>query len=348
MCELQFIKRYNSNLKEKDIIEFIKMLQFGSLANDDAFGLFNSKFLFKNKGTPTFRKVNLNILKEDSFIIGHNRLKTTGSNDLNYNNHPFTKESFIIAHNGIIHNYEELKEKYNLKHKIETDSFIILYLINHFFRRSNKATREKKIISAIAKTCNRLDGSISVFLLDNLTKNIYYFKNDDTYFNFYEINKEVLIGTTSSQKIPFIYLDGNFRKLKRVKKEIENNKIYLINNEHILKAVGNFRTKESYSNIHYTDNRIFNQIEEGEFYNKPDDRESYVREIDAVFYDFLGYIPNYRFNLKNKTLILYDDYSLKEINQAFGKIINVDMENKEVYINYDDLFNCAYTTEIIK
>ena len=67
-------------------------------------------------------------------VIGHTRFTTQGSEKWNCNNHPFEghcgKESFALAHNGVLYNDKELRRKQHLPTTpIETDSYVAVQLL---------------------------------------------------------------------------------------------------------------------------------------------------------------------------------------------------------------------------
>ena len=67
-------------------------------------------------------------------VTGHTRHATQGDKKKNFNNHPFGGSCgslrFALAHNGILTNDTQLKEKYHLpKTKIATDSFVAVQLL---------------------------------------------------------------------------------------------------------------------------------------------------------------------------------------------------------------------------
>ncbi|MBQ5990406.1 MAG: class II glutamine amidotransferase [Oscillospiraceae bacterium] len=66
-------------------------------------------------------------------VMGHTRMATQGDKDKNYNNHPFIARAgkkFAFAHNGVLYNDNELREKYSLPEtRIETDSYVAVQLI---------------------------------------------------------------------------------------------------------------------------------------------------------------------------------------------------------------------------
>jgi len=319
MCELQFIKRINGNLTNKDVGELIKMLQFGSLRNPDAFGIYNNKVFFKNAGIVDLQNFDVGVFQKSNFAIGHNRYKTTGLAEDNNNNHPFVLNDFVLSHNGIIYNDDQLKTNFNIKSDTDTDSYVILWLIDHYFNKSQKQYRRDKIIEAIKKANKKIEGTLSVFLLDALTKDIYYFKNDCTSFYFMEFNKSVLIGSTNKTKFKYLYLNSGFLKKFRTEREpisIKDDTIYLINDEVILRELGTFKNKEESNKKFYgygggtfdkstlekwtgwDDNPQYREIK----------KEDLTAQIDQTLFDYMGYIPEYRFNSGKDGIIVEKGY----------------------------------------
>ena len=79
-------------------------------------------------------KVKLFFPKDTRAVIGHTRFTTQGSEKRNCNNHPFEghcgKESFALAHNGVLYNDRELRREQHLPPTlIETDSYIAVQLL---------------------------------------------------------------------------------------------------------------------------------------------------------------------------------------------------------------------------
>ena len=106
-------------------------------------------------------------------LIGHTRHSTQGSEKQNRNNHPFLGFSkntrFALAHNGVLINDAELKEKYRLpKSKIETDSYVAVQLLEHQNRLDETS------IKFMAEAVN---GSFSFSILDH-RDNLYLVKGD--------------------------------------------------------------------------------------------------------------------------------------------------------------------------
>ncbi len=93
-----------------------------------------------------------------STAIGHTRWATHGKPS-DENAHPHIFGKFAIVHNGIIENYAHLKEKYfgGVQFNSETDSEVIVRLLNHFYKGD--------ILSALKKTVSLLAGSYALAVM---------------------------------------------------------------------------------------------------------------------------------------------------------------------------------------
>lgn len=106
-------------------------------------------------------------------MIGHTRHSTQGSEKKNYNNHPFwgkcKNARFALAHNGVLYNDKELRDKYSLpKTKIETDSYIAVQLIE---------SKKHLGFDSIRYMAEKTEGSFSYSILDD-QNNIWLVKGD--------------------------------------------------------------------------------------------------------------------------------------------------------------------------
>jgi len=170
----------------------------------------------------------------------------------NIQNHPFSLGNFVMVHNGVIINNGGLRNKFNFHPDIHTDSYIILLLINKFFKESKLGNRKEKMVGAIQRTTKLINGSYSVLVYDKITKDIYYFKNSSTSFVFKIINKKLLIGTTNKKNFKYVFnlkVKNGFlhwiKKRKNFGNELfipKSDTIYLIGNEEkeVIKKIGTF------------------------------------------------------------------------------------------------------------
>lgn len=106
-------------------------------------------------------------------VMGHTRMTTQGDGTFNPNNHPFPGVSgqtrFALAHNGVLHNDDELKERYHLpKTNIRTDSYVAVQLLEQDGRLDAET---------IGNAASLLEGTFSLSVLDQFN-NLYLIKGN--------------------------------------------------------------------------------------------------------------------------------------------------------------------------
>ena len=137
MCCLYGMIDYGNTFSGKDKHHVLKVLS--SACEDrgtDATGYahFNGNTLAIQKAPKPAHKTKFHIPDGTTFIMGHTRLTTQGSEKQNYNNHPFEGraggEVFSLAHNGVLSNDVLLRREHKLPPtKIETDSYVAVQLL---------------------------------------------------------------------------------------------------------------------------------------------------------------------------------------------------------------------------
>src|SRR3984957_4551696 len=100
--------------------------------------------------------------------IGHTRWATHG-NPTERNAHPHATDHVAVVHNGIIENYQELKEelqKSQCRFETDTDTEVIAHLVTHYIRQGMKPAQ------AVDAALARLKGAFSIAMIfsgeDNL------------------------------------------------------------------------------------------------------------------------------------------------------------------------------------
>ncbi|MFZ7647856.1 glutamine--fructose-6-phosphate transaminase (isomerizing) [Staphylococcus saprophyticus] len=132
--------------------------------------------VFKAKGRiAELRKVADSEATDGNVGIGHTRWATHGvPNYENSHPHQSTTERFTLVHNGVIENYEELRNEYlsDVSFISETDTEVIVQLVEYF---SNSGLDTEAVFT---KVVSLLDGSYALGLIDNEDKDtIYVAKN---------------------------------------------------------------------------------------------------------------------------------------------------------------------------
>lgn len=107
-------------------------------------------------------------------VMGHTRMTTQGSEQRNYNNHPFfgtaTNGPFALAHNGVIRNDIRLRRQLELPTpKIETDSYIGVQLLERAHTLNFESLR---------KMAEQLEGSFTFTVLSG-ADDLYIVKGDN-------------------------------------------------------------------------------------------------------------------------------------------------------------------------
>tara|TARA_Y100000992_G_scaffold226348_2_gene157947 strand:- start:4560 stop:6470 length:1911 start_codon:yes stop_codon:yes gene_type:complete len=182
MCGIIFILSKKNN----NVIDYIfKSLELLQNRGYDSMGICYSNinsYKYEIVKEISFKENDcLNLLKKkfinkdifSKFGIGHTRWATHGSKDI-INAHPHISEkgNIILVHNGIINNYDILKNKLK-KNGInfygDTDSEVICNLIEYYIIYMNN-----DVETAIKNTINELDGTWALIIL--------YTKELDTYY----------------------------------------------------------------------------------------------------------------------------------------------------------------------
>ena len=141
----------------------------------DSAGIFvadqNDDFLVKSQGRIKELADKIGKDVHGTIGIGHTRWATHGEPS-EENAHPHTSQSkrFVLVHNGVIENYDELKEKY-LTDDIfygETDTEIAVHLVE-YFSEQGLSTKE-----AFRNALKEIHGSYAFGLIDKKDRETIY------------------------------------------------------------------------------------------------------------------------------------------------------------------------------
>ena len=197
MCAVFGFLNYGKKVNHKVLVRLINELaKSAEIRGTDATGISyvnDGKMVTFKKAKPA-HKVKLYFPKDTKAVIGHTRMTTQGSESRNYNNHPFegkcNKETFALAHNGMLYNDKELRKTRNISEtKIETDSYIAVQLLE----------QEKNLNAENVRRMSELVKGSFVFTILRNDNTLFFVKGSNplTIYHFSEFGLYVYASTKS-------------------------------------------------------------------------------------------------------------------------------------------------------
>lgn len=153
-------------------------------------------------GVTSYGNLNNLEISEGSFGLGHNLLSIVGCEP---DSQPLVYDNYVLVCNGEIYNFKELKNKFNIDFKTDSDCEIIISLIKIFY--------EGSLYDAVIKTIEQLDGDYAFAVYDGRNfaaardpvgvKPLYFGENDEKIFAFASEKKALWkIGITDVKTLP--------------------------------------------------------------------------------------------------------------------------------------------------
>ena len=164
-------------------------------------------------------------LEEGLVYLGHNQAPTSTERVWKeHNSHPFVRENWIVAHNGVLTNFETLKKEYIPDHENVVDSSIIPALLLMFEKKADNCTSQEKEQNIIKMVLELLEGTFGVWIVNLKTLNVYIARQGSTLF----------------------YDHNSFSSVKGTDfKEVEEGSLYRFSKKGITK-VGTFKSKSPF------------------------------------------------------------------------------------------------------
>lgn len=120
----------------------------------------------------------------DGFVyLGHNQAPTSSARVWKeHNSHPFVYDNWVVAHNGVLTNFDKLKQDYLPTHENIVDSSIIPALLSHFEKTFDKANTVEKECHLIGYVLDLLEGTFGLWIVNIDTLNVYVARQGSTLF----------------------------------------------------------------------------------------------------------------------------------------------------------------------
>jgi len=115
--------------------------------------------------------------------LGHNQAPTSTERVWREHNcHPFITENWVVAHNGVLTNFDKLKVNFIPNHENIVDSSIIPALLAHFEKTFDKASTIEKEVQLISYVLELLQGTFGLWIVNTNTFNVYLARQGSTLF----------------------------------------------------------------------------------------------------------------------------------------------------------------------
>jgi glucosamine--fructose-6-phosphate aminotransferase (isomerizing) len=229
--------------------------------NDKTKKFINTKYASNNISAIEKLETNKNEHLNNLTGIAHTRWATHGpKTDINSHPHISYLENFALVHNGIIENYLTLKNELiekNIDFKSETDSEVIVNLIEYYYQEVND------VEAAIKETLSRLEGTWGLAIITPLEPNSIFCTRKGSPILVSKNNNEAII---ASEQSAFCNRSNNYICLNNhdlCKLYYQDNKICLLTSEKYNElAVFNTNIDLSPSPYsHWTEKEINEQID---------------------------------------------------------------------------------------
>lgn len=120
-------------------------------------------------------------LKSNLFYFGHFQAPTSSVRKWNAaTSHPFEYGNWIVAHNGVINNFEQLMQTHCIKEKLKVDSNIIPVLLSLFEKDAADAALDNEL--TIKAVLQSLQGTYAVWIINKQTHRAFIARQGSTLF----------------------------------------------------------------------------------------------------------------------------------------------------------------------
>lgn len=114
------------------------------------------------------------------YYLGHTQAPTSSKRKYSREtSHPFHIDSWVIAHNGVLTNFNEIKEEFAPKWKNPVDSSIIPVILDETYKTFGNSVDQPEIV---AKTLGLLEGTFGLWVFESSERSLYIARCGSTLF----------------------------------------------------------------------------------------------------------------------------------------------------------------------
>jgi len=140
--------------------------------------------IIKKEGTNRWRDFNLPSQEASDFLyLGHNQAPTSSKREWDYEtSHPFIYGDWVVAHNGVLTNTEQLIDDYIPGHWNEVDTSIIPAMLDEIEYNFGPCEDPESEQQTILTVLERLKGTFALWIVNIKTMNVYIARQGSTLF----------------------------------------------------------------------------------------------------------------------------------------------------------------------
>ena len=137
-------------------------------------------YVTKQEGDLDLKSLDIGIDDHYDIFLGHTQAPTSSERDFKpQTSHPFECGNWVVAHNGILSNFESLRSLHARDSTCNVDSSIIPILLDRIKTPKIKNPSEIDVISEVLKL---LEGTFGVWIYNKISKRIYLARSGSTLF----------------------------------------------------------------------------------------------------------------------------------------------------------------------
>ena len=288
----------NDNSAVDDVISILKKLEYRGYDSAGIAILDVDDNLHVKKAVGKIANLGTEVKKEKDFksniAIGHTRWATHGKVCIE-NSHPHYTDKVAVVHNGIIENYQEIKNDLESKgyvFKSQTDTEVVAILITYYLENG------LDIKKAFQETISKIEGGYAIVVM---------FKGQKNFLAFAKFGSPLVIGKSVNNDI---YISSDVNVLAEYAEDecyLQDGEFGFCNNDNIEIFDKNGKKEPVFQKI----NKEFGSYDMGNF-------ETFMLKEIMEQPDVIGRIVNHYFDVKNNVFRFpkfnFDWKNVNEIN----------------------------------